>query len=370
MRCALAVALTSCLGELGLPYDDDSDGGDNAVGAYGGQNSGLGGPGGSDGGFSGVGGFGTGAAGGTYIPPADACESASDDRHCGENLSSEVASAGVLYTCHDGLTVHSEFCSEGCETIPAGPDDCVEVVGEELPTGKGIWIWRFGTSAPSPAVAAQKASDLGVGFVLIKSGEDTSTWQTNFNPTIIAEFTSRGIWVFGWNYVRPGNIAAKADAIAAQANLPGVKGMVLDVEIEWEGTGKEDEAIELCEAIRAQTPGRMLGFSSFGWIAYHPGIPWLEFDEHCGDMHLPQTYWDAWDISRTDGYQKAIDGAQALGLTAPIWAVQDNYEGTPTSTELNTFFSVAGPFSSLWRWPNPGDTALSEQLEQLDWVNP
>ncbi|MBI4953959.1 MAG: hypothetical protein HY908_18180 [Myxococcales bacterium] len=177
--------------------------------------------------------------------------------------------------------------------------------------------------------------------------------------------------MFAWNYVRPGDVQAKADALAAQTNIPGVKGMVLDVEIEWESTGSEGDAVALCDAIRAELePDKMLGFSSFGWLAYHPGFPWAEFDQHCGDMHLPQTYWDAWSTGPTGGFQKAVDGAQQFGLTAPLWAAQDNYEGTPTSADLNEFFAVAGPFSSLWRWPSPGDTALDQQLAELDWANP
>jgi len=313
-----------------------------------------------------------GTGGGGGAPSVDPCEYASlgDGHYCGSALA-HGADPSTLFDCQGGATATSELCAFGCTAKgPGAPDSCAPDPST-IPVGKGVWIWTFGSSAPPASEVAATAKSLGVGFVLIKSGEDLSTYGSNFNASIVDSFTSQGIWVFAWNYVRPGDVQAKADAIAAQANIAGVKGMVLDVEVEWEGTSSEADAVALCDDIRALAPGKLLGFSSFGWIAYHPGFPWVEFDQHCSDMHLPQTYWDAWTgVSPTAGYMKAIDGAQGLGLTAPIWAAQDNYEGTPTSAELNEFFAAAGPFSSLWRWPNPGDTALAQQMTELDWANP
>ncbi|MBI4705364.1 MAG: hypothetical protein HY744_30020 [Deltaproteobacteria bacterium] len=292
-----------------------------------------------------------------------------DGTYCGSSLD-PPGHANVLYECQAGATTASTPCEFGCAAKPPGtPDECAPDPAS-IPRGKGVWIWKFGTSAPPPAEVAAKADSLGVGFVLIKSGEDLSAYESNFNAQIVAEFTSRDMWVFAWNYVRPGNVPAKAAKIAQQTNIAGVKGMVLDVEIEWESTGAEQDAIDLCQAIRSQLePDKMLGFSSFGWIDYHLGFPYAEFDAHCGDMHLPQTYWDAWSIGREQAYLKAVEGAKKLGLSAPIWAAQDFYEGDPTVEELNYFFALAGPFSNLWRWPNPGHTDLLEKMEQLDWPN-
>src|SRR5262249_35175089 len=161
----------------------------------------------------------------------------------------------------------------------------------------------------------------------------------------------------------------KADLIAKQTNIAGVKGMVLDVEVEWENTGSGGDAVALCDGIRSKLDaGKMLGFSSFGWIAYHLGFPWKQFDGHCGDMHLPQTYYDEWTTGRLGGYQKALDGAQQLNLKAPIWAAQDNYNGA-TVDQMNTFFDAAGPYSNLWRWPDPNDTGLVNELPKLHWKN-
>jgi hypothetical protein len=330
--------------------------------------AGVGGGGGTGG--DGGSGASTGSGGEGATGP-DACLGATlgDGTYCGDSLE-PPGKGDTLYECKNGETVKSTACAQGCAVQPPGtPDACVPDPSA-LPSGKGAWIWMFGTSAPPAAETAQKAAEMGVGFVLIKSGEDYYEYEDNFNEAIVAEFSSKGIWVFAWNYVRPGDVLTKADLLAKQTNIPGVKGMVLDVEGEWESSGSEQDAADLCDAIRAQLePDKMLGFSSFGWIEYHLGFPYEMFDQHCGDMHLPQTYWDAWAIGRLEGYQKALDGAALLGLTAPIWAAQDNYEGSPTVAELNAFFAAAGPMSSLWRWPNPEHGDLLTQMEQLAWGN-
>jgi hypothetical protein len=206
--------------------------------------------------------------------------------------------------------------------------------------------------------------------VLVKSGEDTSAYTTNFSASNVAEFTSRGIEVYGWPYVRPGNIAAKVAAAVKSMNVPGVTGLVLDVEGEWESTtGAHDaDAIALCDGIRAGAPGKFLGYTTFGWVGYHTDFPFAQFDQHCGDAFLPQTYWDEWSTGPVGGLNKAVQGAATLGLSAPIWAIQDNYGGA-TVADMNTFFDAAGARSSLWRYPNPSDTSLLAALGQLHWTN-
>src|SRR6185503_19812006 len=73
--------------------------------------------------------------------------------------------------------------------------------GRARPPGRGLWIWKFAGVAPQKV--AERAAQLGVGFVLIKSGEDDFVDEDNFNQATVAAFTKLDIEVFAWVYVRP-----------------------------------------------------------------------------------------------------------------------------------------------------------------------
>jgi hypothetical protein len=309
-------------------------------------------------------------------PCADPCAGAAsgDGAYCTASLTPPVGPAETLYQCKAKKTASSQVCAYGCHVAPAGVADYCNakpVDPGSVPTGKGVWVWLFNTTAGSPAAVAQEAKDLGIGFILIKSGEDTTNYDNNFNAQVVGEFTSRGIEVYGWPYVTPGNIDAKAAAVAKSAKIPGVKGIILDVEGEF--VGHDLDALDLCKKIRAQAPGVFLGYTSYGWVMYHLNFPYEAFDQGCGDAFLPQTYWDKWTTGPTGGYQKALDGVKYLKLKAPVWAVQDNFgpddKSSTTTAGLNEFFGVAGPRASLWRWPNPGLKVLNDQLKLLNWKN-
>src|SRR6266481_10206670 len=75
------------------------------------------------------------------------------------------------------------------------------------PPAKGLWIWYFGYTGLTAAQAAQAAKDAGVGYVLIKSGQDASYWDTRYNAASVAEFTSRGLKVFAGAYMTPANVS-------------------------------------------------------------------------------------------------------------------------------------------------------------------
>jgi hypothetical protein len=312
----------------------------------------------------------SGSGGGGNTGP-DACAGAAlgDGSYCGASLD-PPGDSDTLYVCAAGATVKASVCSAGCAPQPPGTPDACAPDASGTPTGKGVWIETFGVSAPAAAAVAARAETLGVGFVLIKSGEDYLVHQENLDADIAAEFESRGIWVFAWNRVRPGDVTTKGALIAAQANVEGVRGIIVDVQSEWETAGAAAEATALCDTIRGGLDdGKKLGFSSFGWIDNHPALPYQALDAGCGDLHLPKVSWKSWGLAPDAGLAKAVDGSAALGLTAPLWPVQDNQQGAPDAAGLNAFFAAAGATASLWRWPGPDDTALDAQLDELDWAN-
>jgi hypothetical protein len=246
------------------------------------------------------------------------------------------------------------------------------------PQAKGLWIWYLDYIGMTAAEAATKAKSLGVGYVLIKSGQDGTFWTTRFNANIVKEFTSRGMRVLAWPYITPSGGAAAVDAAAEAAKVPGCDGLVLDVELEWEkGTGRAAQAQQLCQGIRAKAPGVWLAYTSFGWVGYHDNFPFAAFDQYCGDAAFPQVYFSdrgvSWDGPK--GLSEAIANYKAANLKAPMWPIgsNDDVYGTasgPTTLALNGFLAAAGPYVSLYEFPSEERPEKLTQLAQLLWPNP
>jgi hypothetical protein len=189
---------------------------------------------------------------------------------------------------------------------------------------------------------------------------------------MVHEFTSRGILVFAWPYVTPRDISGSIAAATRAAQTPGTSGVILDVEIEFEGS-YASQAQQLCQGIRSQTPGVFLGYTSFGWVGYHGTFPYSTFDRYCGDAFMPQVYWSDRGIGWSAGYTQAADMIRSAGLHAPVWMVESNDNtpsgSAPSTTDLNAFYDRAGAFTSMWEWPAASDTTKTAQLSQLHWAN-
>ncbi len=240
------------------------------------------------------------------------------------------------------------------------------------PPAKGLWIWYFGYTGMTAAQAAQTAKDAGAGYVLIKSGQDASYWDTRYNAASVAEFTSRGMKVFAWAYMTPADVPGSVQAAARAARVPGTSGLVIDAEIEFEG-GHDLEAQQLCEGIRAAVPGMWLAYTSFGWVGYHPTFPFRAFDRSCGDAFFPQVYWSDRGVSWSSGHAEAMQMLEAAQLQAPVWLIQSNDDtpqgASPATADLNAFFDLTPPYSSLWEFPSSASPAKLPQLALLHWTN-
>jgi hypothetical protein len=241
------------------------------------------------------------------------------------------------------------------------------------PPGKGLWIWYFAYTGLTAAQAAQRAQDDHVAYVLIKSGQDASFWTTRYTAANLAEFTQRGIHVFAWPYITPSNISGSISAVAQAAMVPGTDGVVLDVEIEFEGAAASDVK-RLCQGIRSAVPGVWLGYTSFGWVGYHDTLPFSTFDQYCGDAFFPQVYWTDRGVSWQSGLTQALDMIHTANLKAPVWVIQSNDDtpsgSSPSAADLNAFFAQAGVYSSLWELPSSSAPTKLSQLDSLAWSNP
>jgi hypothetical protein len=268
-------------------------------------------------------------------------------------------------------------CSVDETSADAGLADAGSADGFSLstwePQGKGLWIWYFAYTGLTPGQAADKAKNDGVSYVLIKSGQDANYWSTRYTADVLKEFTSRGIHVFAWPYVTPTNIPGSIDAIATAARVPGTDGVVLDVEVEFEGSHAAD-AQALCQGIRDKVPGVWLGYTSFGWVGYHGTFPFSTFDQYCGDGFFPQVYWSDRGVTWQYGLTQALQMIQTAKLQAPVWIVQSNDNTpsgvAPTTDDLNAFFAMSGVRSSLWELPSSAAPTKLTQLDSLTWANP
>jgi hypothetical protein len=331
------------------------------------------------------------------------------DSSCGTALGGNPS---VMYHCYKQETIWADPCPAGCHVSPPGKADYCEAPAGPAPPkgngGKGLWIWDMNTPnnprppghAPDPQTIADLCVSLGIGFVLIKSGEDEAYWDWNFSAATIKPFLDKNIEVYAWPYVRPGGphfgtTQSHVDAALKAATIRGVKGIILDVEEEFKrtytysGDPPHDphitygpEATALCKGIRAGLPpGVILGYSTFGWIYYNTSFPFKEFDSDCGDAFLPQTYYIVWSgITPQKAYDIGCGGALGIGLKAPCWAAQDNCEGSGQESTQNMidFFEIAGDRATMWRMYNDSEAApcsvtgktLNDQFKAItNWKN-
>jgi len=275
----------------------------------------------------------------------------------------------------DSSSDASDAKSDGSDAKPEVATDAGFDPSTWKPSGKGLWIWYFDYTGLTPAQAAVRAKDAGVGWVLIKSGQDANFWTTRYTPEVVKEFTSRGMRVFAWPYITPADIPGAITAAAKAAKIPGTDGLVLDVEIEFQGAAYADEATKLCKGIRAAVPGVWLAYTSWGWPQYHTTFPYAAFEADCGDAYFPQVYWSDRGVSWSFGYDDAVKGIKSVGIKSPIWMIQSNDDiygggGAPSTANLNAWFDKADYRTSLWELPSKSAPSKLAQLPDLHFKNP
>lgn len=313
-----------------------------------------------------------GACGGSSEEGGELADAASDvasDASSGDGHPDDA-------TSDDAPDANADGASDGRTDAGDGGGDAAPAAFDPstwAPKGKGLWIWYFAYTGLTPAEAAIRAQKDGVGYVLLKSGQDASFWSTRYTADVLKEFTSRGMHVFAWPYVTPADVPGSIDAVVKAIDTPGTDGIVLDVEVEFEGS-HGPAAKQLCTGIRAKRPKVWLGFTSFGWPQYHGTFPWSEFDTYCGDAWMPQVYWSDRGVGWSYGYDDALAGIKSVGIKSPVWMIQSNDDiykgGAPTTADLNSFFDKAGTKTMLWELPAAAATAKLTQLDALHWKNP
>ena len=175
-------------------------------------------------------------------------------------------------------------------------------------TGKGMWIWKiWETEGGNLSTVISRLKDSGVKWLIVKCGDSDSyynepgkylyNWASSYGgfSNIINQFHNNSIKVFGWHFVYSYDLygvsgVTEADVSNKILNIPGIDGLVINAEEDYEGKGSIAE--QYMQNIRANHPNSFTAYSSFARVTGHEWFPWLEFGQYC-DVNMPQAYWAA-----------------------------------------------------------------------------
>ena len=183
------------------------------------------------------------------------------------------------------------------------------VQASTLAGDKGMWIWKIWDLGESVSQIIDKLESAGVEWVTVKCGDSDSYYLSpgmlmyNWLITngygdfgeVVTQFHDVGIKVFGWHYVysydRWGvSGVTEADVSNQILDIPGIDGLIIDAEAEYEGGGKGPIAEAYMRDIRNSHPSDFVAYTTFPIIDYHLWFPYIEFGRYC-DAVMPQAYW-------------------------------------------------------------------------------
>jgi len=203
----------------------------------------------------------------------------------------------------------------------------IDFVNERVPlarvSGKGIWItyiWDTNNDGNidygNVGSILKRLKSAGVSWVIIKCGDSDSYWLSEGRimnkwlkgsgyesfTQVINEFHNVGIKVFGGHYVYSydkHNVPdlSEADVSNIILDIPGIDGLVIDAETEYEFAEESSEkAREYLSLIRMAHPHSFIAYTTFGNPRSHISFPYVEFGKYC-NVAMPQVYWIDWGIT-------------------------------------------------------------------------
>ncbi len=258
-------------------------------------------------------------------------------------------------------------------------------------TGKGIWIWKiFDTNGDGIRDSGNLTSILnrlgsvGVEWAVIKLADSDASWlrsgaqidlwlkENNYGQfsDVIVRFHDAGIKVFGWHFVHSygywGTGSTEADMAKEILAVPGIDGLVINAETDYDQQGKGEVAKQYMIGIRNAYPGRFIAYSSFARVDGHLWFPWLEFGKYC-DANMPQAYWKDRPTTPTEELRRMKEQFDKWHQTwtsggfgdsvKPIFPVGQAYN--VTGSEISEFCKVAYEYGyegvSLFRYGTMND---------------
>lgn len=234
--------------------------------------------------------------------------------------------------------------------------------------GKGVWIYGLSdTERGNIKAIASKAEWAGLDHVLVKTHDGGDWWKNDRRRllVLIDELHKRKILVLAWGYVYGRRGDAEARQAIASLKMP-FDGYVFDAEAEYSGKPETaDRTAAKVEAYRdANSPEKILGYSSFSKTFNHPNVPYLELGRHT-DFAMPQDYWAVFGTQPAEtlaqmctrwgkmeeGWRKA-GYADSVKPIIPTGQIVDHHDHHVPVSELAEFLRAGrGYFGiNVWRW--------------------
>ncbi len=245
--------------------------------------------------------------------------------------------------------------------------DSTTATGNLTKHPSGIWIWELDKIRSD---YLETLNALQCQRIYLKVLDDATTgifWGWQCNPEIINVFENHGIEVWGWGYIfnkrSSTDTSAIIDAVRRAVGC-GIKGFIFDVEEEVKNPATHSQLREILRRSKHIIPVGCMGYTSFGSLQSHTGVPYKMLNELC-DLQFPQIYFEKFTFgSGTPSAAEneaevlaCIDAHKTMRLNKPIlpiWGSESDSRYPATANELQNYLAKY-PGSSIWRAPNAGE---------------
>jgi hypothetical protein len=170
----------------------------------------------------------------------------------------------------------------------------------------------------------------------------------------VAALRSRGIRVWGWQYIYGHDPRLEARVAIERIKQFQLDGFVINAEIEFEQRGMHVPAATYMQELRLNLPNVTLALSSFRYPRMHP-LPWDTFLEYC-DLNMPQVYWVGGSNPGAQ-LERSIREFQSLNVYRPIFptgAAYGEHGWRATPAQVTNFLQAVKanglPGCNFWEW--------------------
>ncbi|MBN1264498.1 MAG: nuclear transport factor 2 family protein [Anaerolineales bacterium] len=249
--------------------------------------------------------------------------------------------------------------------------------------GKGYFMWQLrNCDGGDPEKIAAEAVHANLTHVLIKIA-DGANWIYNYDydrkfdyiPSVRDALKSKGIAVWGWQYVRGGDPIGEARMAVNRMRELDLDGFVVDAEIEYKEKGRNVAARRYMEAVRSGLGDMPIALSTFRFPKLHYELPFEEFLTYC-DFSMPQVYHEQ-ATNVEEQLEKSVEQYLNLKPARPVFPTSPTYSHAgwkPTPDEVVRFLDKAVemglPGVNSWGWDfarRDGFWSLWDAFAAYDW---
>lgn len=247
--------------------------------------------------------------------------------------------------------------------------------------GKGYFIWRIWACENGDVnVIANLAQQARFSHILIKVADGTYSYNIYNNvdlvPPLIQALKHKGIQCWGWHYLYGDDPVGEANMAIQRISQLGLDGYALDVEGEFEQSGKNVAARNFMNRLRNAYPKLPIALCSFRFPSLHPQVPWSTFLQQC-DYNMPQVYWEQ-AHNPAEQLTRCVQEFQALSPVRPIIPVGAAYRSgswSASPAEVLEFLLAAQSLNlsaaNFWEWVNTRKylPEVWNTIRDYDWAN-